>query len=309
MIRLFVLVENITAVMDAGYSVIRVYTDTSSTGGFTTLDGTITLVADTVSYEYTDLDGTDETWYKTSYYDATPGESDKSPARKGETASAYATVKELRAHMGKTRTTSDWELAQILDASARVINRYCNRLDGFFADPTASARVYAGSGKAIQWIDECVAIDTVAVKTAVTSATYTAWGSGDWIAFSGDPIDPNFNSTPYRGVMVDPTGDESVFTGGKYTTRSGFRPTTTRARGAPTVQVTARWGYATVVPADIKLANVMQATRWFKQLEGVMQDTAASVDFGTLLYTKPLHPSIQQILRGGRYIKLAIGRR
>ena len=309
MVRLFILVESINDVMDEGYSVIRVYTDTSADGDFTTLDGTVTLVADTVSYEYIDSDGTDETWYETAYFDATPGESDKSAARKGETASTYATVKELRAHIGQTVETADWELAQLLDGAARAINRFCNRPDGFFADRVASARVYAGSGKAVQWIDECVAIGTVAVKAAVTSDTYTAWSSGDWIGFSGDPLDPNFNSTPYRGIMVDPTGDESVFAGGKYTTRSGFRPTTTRARGAPTVQVTARWGYADMVPADIKLANVMQATRWYKRLQSSMTDTVASADFGTLMYTKSLDPAIRQILVAGRYKRVAIGRR
>ena len=73
MIRLFVVVEEITAVMDAGYTVIRVYTDTSSSGDFTTLDGTITLVAGQESYEYTDLEGVAATWYKTAYYGTTAG--------------------------------------------------------------------------------------------------------------------------------------------------------------------------------------------------------------------------------------------
>ena len=86
--QLFVTVEDIGVVLAESYTVIRVYTDTAEGGDFTTLDGTITLVAGQESYEYTDLDGTSSTWYKTAYYGAVPGEGDKSTARRGETAAA-----------------------------------------------------------------------------------------------------------------------------------------------------------------------------------------------------------------------------
>lgn len=314
MIRLFVLVEDITAVMAAGYDTIRVYTDTSSTGTFVTLDGTITLVAATESYEYTDLDGVSTTWYKTVYYGDAPGLGDKSDARKGDTSAAYATVNELRLMVGITGESDDVEIAQILDGSARAINRFCNRPDGFMADAVASARYYCGNGGPYMLIDETVAITTVAVKDSASDTTYTAWttpttnmaGDGDWMAATGSPDRPDFNSLPRTLLIVDPNGDESKFTSGKYIGRSGFRPSHTVSRGTPTVQVTARWGYSDAVPYDINMANLMQAARWYKLLQGTMARTLATPELGTLTYPGTIDPDVQGILLNGRYIRIPI---
>lgn len=308
MIRLFVTVEEVNAVMDAGYTHIRVYTDTSSGGDFTTLDGTITLVASTESYEYTDIEGSSATWYKTCYYGAAVGQGNKSAARKGDTAAAYATVKELRAEMDKTSTADDVTLARLLDSAALSINRACNRPDGFMADPTASARIYAGSGKPYQRIDECTSITTVAVKDSVTDSSYTEWDDDDWIPFSGDPRAPNFNSTPYTAIMVDPTGDESVFTSGGYTTKAGFRPTTDVFRGVPTVQVTAKWGFSTEAPADIKEICIEQAARWYKHLQSAGSGTLATTELGQLK-GQNLDADLESRLATRRYIRPALGRR
>ena len=306
MIRLFCTVDEVTAVLDAGYTLIRVYTDTSSTGDFTTLDGTITLVAATVSYEYTDLDGDDDTWYKTCYYGAVPGQGDKSDARKGETAAAYATVIELRAEMDKISTASDLTLARLLDSAAESINNACNRPDGFVSTPVDSARIYAGSGKPFQRIDECTSITTVAVKDSSTDDDYTDWDSTDWIAFRGDPRFPDFNRTPYTGIMVDPTGDESIFTSGAYTTKAGFRPLTDVFRGVPTVQITGKWGYATTVPADIKEICIEQAARWYKHLEAAGSGLTADSELGQL-NTGKLDADLISRLRTRRYIKATVG--
>jgi len=302
MIRLFVVVEENEAVMDAGYTVIRVYTDTSSSGDFTTLDGTITLVTGRESYEYTDLEGVAATWYKTVYYGAGTGEGTKSTARKGETSAAYGTVKELRALISLTAITDDVELAMILDGAARAINRYCNRPTGFVAEPDAVIRTYAGSGKTYQLLDEYVSITLVEVKASATSSTYDSWTTADWIAFSGKPTNPDFNTLPYDSIMIDPTGDESIFTSGAYTTRAGFRPTTDVRRGVPTVRVTGRWGYSSTIPHDIKMANLMQAARWYKRMQSSMADALASGELGQLFYVKALDPDIENILDNGRYV-------
>jgi hypothetical protein len=319
MIRLFVTVEDIEAVLAAGYTVIRVYTDTSSTGDFTTLDGTITLVADTDSYEYTDTDGTSSTWYKTAYYDASVGEGTKSAARKGDTRAAYATVEELRADIDMTNTDFDLTLARVLDAAKRAIDRFCNRPDGFMTNATASARYYVGSGDTIQWIDECAAISSVAVKVGSgdDEDSYTDWTLGtvgtttsaDVFPATGDPEVPDYVSTPYTFLVIGANGARSVFTSGSFTTRSGFKSAGNRTRGLPTVKVTAYWGFATSVPADIKEACIMQSARWFKRLQSAMADTAASSDFGQLLYRQSLDPDIKLILESGRYVRPPVGRR
>ena len=309
MIRLFLTVDDVNAVMDAGYTVVRIYTDTSQAGDFTTLDGTVTLVADTPSYEYTDLDGTDATWYKSAYYGAVPGEGNKSTARRGDTQSAYATIEQFREEVDKTSNTSDLTIARLLDAASRNIDAFLGVEDGaFIADLSASARVFTGSGKPWQRITPCMQVTLVAVKESITADTYTAWETTDWIAFSGDPESPDFNLTPYTGLMVDITGDETVFLSGQSTVIAGFRfkPQSQEVRGVPTVQVTARWGRADTVPHDISFACIFQAARWFKRLQAGGSDTLASSEFGQLMYTKSLDPAVQQVLIGGRHYEVSL---
>lgn len=290
MIRLFILVEDVTAVMAAGYTVIRVYTDSSSSGTFTTLDGTATLVAGQESYEYTDTDGTNATWYKTAYYGAVPGLSDKSAARKGETSSAYGTVKELRAHIDKSAIVDDWELAQLLDAASRNIDRFCRRPDGFFAAVEDSARTYRGNNKSWLRIDECISVTTVKTKSSATSS-YETWASTDYMTATGDERNPDYNGSPITALRVDPNGDYSIF----------YRDGT-----YPTVEVTAKWGFSETIPHDIKAACLMQAARWYKRLQSGMSDTLANAEIGMLMYTQSLDPDIRRLLVDGRYKRPAI---
>ncbi len=187
------------------------------------------------------------------------------------------------------------------------------------ADITASARYYVGSGNTIQHIHECVAISAVAVKDSASDDedSYEAWVLGtvgsttdaDVFPASGDPQAPDYNSTPYRFLVIGANGAYSIFPSGSYTTRGGFRPMGSRTRGVTTVSVTARWGYADIVPDDIRTACIMQAARWYKRLQSSMGDTAASTEFGQLLYRQALDPDIRLILEAGRYVKPAIGRR
>jgi len=222
---------------------------------------------------------------------------------------AYALASELRGQMNKTSVADDAILTAIIAAAENTINLFCNRPDGFIALTNATARVYAGSGKPYLFIDENVSITLVEVKDSATDTAYVSWAAADWIPFRGDPKDPNYNGLPYTALMVDPTGDEVIFTNGAFTTRGGFRPTTGVHRGAPTVRITAKWGYSVAVPADIKEACIMQSTRWYKRLEGAMSDALASAELGTLLYRQVLDPDIKMILVNGRYVKPAVGRR
>ena len=232
---------------------------------------------------------------------------------------AYATPAELRTQINKVSTTgsgSDVNLTILLDAVSDLLDKFFNRPDGFTADTVATARYFAGNGKPYLLIDECVEIATVAVKDSSSDTTYTDWttpttnmaGDGDWLAFAGDPKAPNFNDLPYTAIMVDPNGDYAVFTTGKFTTRGGFRPSTGISRGAPTVKVTAKWGYSVAAPAVVKQATLALAARWFKQSEGAWSDTLASPDFGQMLYRRE-NADIRKMLEMSRLYKPAIGRR
>lgn len=225
----------------------------------------------------------------------------------------YATATELKAQIDKTSTRgiTDANLQIIIDAAARAIDNLTGRgMDGYQATGIPTARIFAGSGKPYQWLQSDAAeITLVAVKESVTSASYTSWAATDWFGFSGDPLDPDFNSLPYTGIMVDVTGDQSIFISGAYITRQGFASSTDAGRGAPTVQITADWGYATVVPGAIKEATIMQATRWYKRLQSAMADGLGDAALGRIIYAKPVDPAIDMLLRQGRFIIPSIGRR
>lgn len=220
----------------------------------------------------------------------------------------YCTAAEFRTQIEKTGNTgadSDAALGVIIEAASRAIDHYCNRPDGFVAPANGTARVYAGQGKPYLLIDECTSVSLVAVKQSASDTTYTSWAAGDWLAAKGDPEDPDFNHTPYDLLLALPTGNYSVFTNGTYVGRKGFPPSTDTPFMIPTVQVTAKWGYATTAPGAIKEACIALSARWWKQGKGAWADTLSSPDLGQLIYRKE-NVDIRMML--DRFVKPAIGR-
>ena len=219
----------------------------------------------------------------------------------------YCTLTELKGQINKTISTDDVDLQVVIDAATRAIDRTCKRPDGFVALATAVARYYPGSGTPIQRIDECTDITLVEVKDSSSDTTYVAWAATDYTYASGDPRRPDFNRTPYTFLIVSPSGDYSVFTQGEYAHQRGFKAVEDLRFAVQTVKVTAKWGYATAVPADIKMACLMQSARWFKRMEGAMADALASGDVGMIMYTKEIDPDIAGILIRGSYVRQGVG--
>lgn len=209
---------------------------------------------------------------------------------------AYATTDELQAQIGKRVNDAEVVLTALIEAASRAIDGYCNRPDGFVASDTATARAYPGSGLAHQWIDECIEVTLVEAKTSVTETSYMEWTTdSDWLAFRGDPTRPDFNRTPYHGVLALPSGNYARFTVGMI-----------GGRAVPTVRVTAKWGYAATVPAQIKQACITIAARWFKRGEAAWADTLGNADMGIMQYRKLIDPDVQMMLKLGRFIRPAM---
>lgn len=230
--------------------------------------------------------------------------------------SRYATVEEMKRRINKTDDADDYTLFALLEAAASAIDNLCNRPDGFVAGMVASAKYYPGNGKAYILIDECVAITEVAVKDSASDTDYMVWttptammaGDGDWIPCTGEAKAPIFERLPYTMLLVDPNGDYSHFTSGRYRARAGFRPYGDYTRSVPTVRVTARWGYAATVPRPIKEACIMQSSRWHKRLEGSMASSLATGELGTLEIYRSLDPDIELLLIKGRFVRPSTGR-
>jgi len=220
----------------------------------------------------------------------------------------YCTPEDVRKQLGgKQAQDTDLLIKTLIQACARHINRLLGKPMGFIAEAAASARIFPGSGRTYQYIDDCISITLVEVKDSPTDDTYTAWTSDDWTAASGDPHYPEFNDLPYDMLLINPSGDEACFTSGGYYGPRGFPPYTAGA-ATPTVRVTARWGYAASVPEDIKQATIAQTARWYKRAEAAWDDVTARREEGQLVY-RELDPDIQSMLLNGKYWQPQLGRR
>lgn len=218
---------------------------------------------------------------------------------------SYASPVELRVQPGMEQATQDTVLQALLDAATEAINNHCYRPDGFVAG-SASARPFPGSGGVVQWIDEAAAVTLVEVKQSPSDTVYTAWASSDWIPFTGDEREPNFNLTPYTGIMIAAPSSKAWFTSGRYQGPFWSHSPVLRPRSVPTVRITAQWGYALTVPAAIKQACIIQAARWYKRGASFWADAVANPDMGGLMYRKTLDPDVQEILENGRFVRPAI---
>jgi hypothetical protein len=222
----------------------------------------------------------------------------------------YCSPIELRTQIDKTGVTgsgSDAALTVLIEAVSQGIDNFCNRPDGFLAPAVGVARIFSGSGKAWQRIDECAAISLVEVKDSPSDTTYVAWAGTDWIPFSGDVENPDFNRLPYTGIMCDPNGDYSVFTSSVYTGLRGFRPSGEGySHAVPTVRATSRWGYALTVPPVIKETAIALSSRWMKQGQSAWADTLASPELATLIYRRE-NADIRWMLESGRFIRPTVG--
>ena len=269
MIRLDVTVPDIDQIIAASYTVIRVYTDTSETGNFTTLDGTITLVAEQTGYSYVDTDGDSATWYKTAYYGSTPGESDKSAVQQGDTVDAYCTALDVRQELasgtGQAAISQAHEdiLWDMCVEASRAIDRHKGLEDNAYkAGSTEATRYVNGNGRVrlrLPW--PAVSLSAVAVEE--TDGTYTTWASTDYYTW------PYHGENPILRLDVNEKSDgsKSVWTDGQ-----------------KRVKLTGVWGVSATPPDLIARACKMQAARWYKKAQQGWSTVGGMEEFGMLRF-------------------------
>lgn len=210
----------------------------------------------------------------------------------------YATPKDLRARLGQDATDDDTVLTALLTAVSRMWDNYCNRhAFGFKATNTATARIYPGTGKAWLNIEECIEITAVAVKDSITDTAYQAWASTDWIGYRGSYRVPNFNDLPITSVMILASGAKSLFLDGEYNSSDDL------PHNLPTVQVTARWGYADDVPELIREATIAQAQIMYKRGKGSWADVLRDSEFGEERFVRVLDPTLKLLVESGRLVR------
>ena len=283
MIRLSLTVADIDTLIAQSYTQIKVYTDPAADGDFSTLNGTVTLVAETTGYTYVDITGTSATYYKTSYYGLTSGEGTKSDAVQGGVVSPYCTAIDIRkelatstdeAAIGEEFDSVIWEMcisaSDLIDKEKRVQPNAYRAI-------TSEARYFYGSGNVQQIIDDCVSISEVAVEES--DGTYTVWGDDDYFTWPD-----NYGSweEPIRRLEINlkSAGSKSAFT-----------------RGQRRIKVTAVWGVSASPFSVVKRACIVQCARWYKRAQQAWQDASANIATGELIFVQELDPAIARMLR------------
>ena len=233
---------------------------------------------------------------------------------------AYATVADLKAQPGITGSGDDTVLTTLILAASRAVDGFCNRTEnGFVAEDTASIRVYSGKGASWIYVDEMAVVPTlVRMKGSVDATSYNITLTS-YNPFCGSPTEPNWNKTPFTGIMLSQLSSYKVFTDGilrdgKGSDEKPYSVTTLNAAttvketlSIPTVEVTSRWGYSITVPPLVSQATITLASRWFKRGQSFWSDVIASADFQQMRYQNVVDPDVKMMLKMGRLIRPTYG--
>jgi hypothetical protein len=271
-----------------------VYTDTSETGAFTTLDGTETLVADTTEYIYTDTDGTTSTWYKIAYYGAGPGEGTKSDAQQGGTTDAYCSSFDVRQELASGSGASDvsakwgYVIWQMCVECSRLIDHYCGLEDNAFLASGSATRYVDGNGLEHLWLPwPATSISAVAVDESL-AGSYTSWTEDTEYFLWPYQDDTGLTTNPITRLDINRRTDG---------TKSAWYA------GQKTVQVTGVWGYSTTVPDLVARACKMQVAQWYKLAMQGWSDSGGMPEFGQMQYPRKLDKQTMDLIdRYRRYL-------
>lgn len=189
----------------------------------------------------------------------------------------YCTVDDIKVTLGDTEWDASYDrlLTRLTEAASRLIDRATGRDAGAYYAASDTTRYFDGSGRREQWIDELAAAPTsVSVAESGDLGSYTAWVASDYIAWP-------YNDTPILRLDVDQLyGTKSLW---YHYPRS--------------VCVVGKWGFSAEPPAEVQMATVIQAVRWFKRGQQAFRDVGAIAELGQLSYVKALDPDVIEIIK------------
>lgn len=200
---------------------------------------------------------------------------------------SYVTADEVRAQMPDVEWSVAYHatLTALITRASRLIDRATGREDGAYASDTATVRYFDGSGQREQWLPEMAAAPTAVAVDEGGAGMYTTWASTDYFTWPYNAAD---EGKPYVRLDVDQlNGDKSHW-----------------YRFPRSVKVTAKWGYSTAAPDDVKQAVIIQVIRYFKRAQQAYQDTGAIVELGQLRYVNKLDPDVALLV--DHYRRVAI---
>lgn len=188
---------------------------------------------------------------------------------------SFITSTELKALLGISDTLDDTRLTLACDAAIQQIQAECGRQ--FTYDAQASARVFPALTWQVVEVDDFGTASGLLVKTDEDEDGIfeTTWASTD---YQLEPLNGRLagQAWPYTRLRAI----ESL--------NWPFN------RGRALVEVTARWGWATV-PNPVKQAGLIQAATLFKSAEAPL-GVAGFGDIGIMRIRQALHPTAAALL-------------
>lgn len=209
----------------------------------------------------------------------------------------YCTSAELKAFMKVTDAVTDAQIALAITSASRAVDQVAGR--SFGQDDPAVARYYSatpgtGSRHLYGTLDPFAGrwtVDPDADISSTTGLTVKTDGDDDGTFETTLTIDTDFRLWPYNAAADSRPWERIVLTAG------GTLPVALRG-----IEVTAKWGWISV-PADIKLATMIQAQTILKGGRDSPLGIAGSPDFGNeMRLSTKLHPNAAELVRP--YVKL-----
>lgn len=191
----------------------------------------------------------------------------------------YITLEELHLRLGgRVPPEQNVLLETAITSACRAIDQFCGQQ--FFDAGSASARVYRPRSGTRLKVDPFSTTTGLIVKTdSGDDGTFaTTWAAGDYeLDVAGGDFGQAF-SAPY----------DTIYAVGSYL----FPTTNTRRRS---VQVTARWGWASV-PQPVAEAARIVAEDLYKRKDAPFGVVTGSVDFGGLRIGRDIMASVSSTL-------------
>lgn len=188
---------------------------------------------------------------------------------------SYATIAQLKARLDISSTDDDAVLTEVLEAASRQVDGWCGRV--FSPEAGEARRLTADAWDLLILPDDLHALTGIAIDRDGDGVYETAWLTTD--------VDLQPYPGPYS--VLKPRNGQAF-------------PTHRYA-----VELTGDWGFGTSVPAPIREATLLQATRLYKRTDAPFGVTG-SAEHGQLQTISRVDPDVAELLAPYKRVSMVV---